>query len=181
MRRSYLGLAALVFAAACTDGPVAPVPTEKAPQMASFFTFDNPPPPWAIISGEASANNEAFSYVGWVFINRPGNVAWLMFRNGGTATFSAGARLMNVNGKVVATGTVTVGSNSYDLSGITSFSVDRSCTNGSTACVTFGGGGFSSGRAVWTGELANTRIRKPGDGGGDDVCTIETCVSIKGP
>jgi hypothetical protein len=144
--------------------------------------MDNPPPPWAVIQGDASVEYEnatySFSYVGWVFINKPGNVAWLMFRDGGnTATFSGGARLMTVNGKVIGSGSVTIGSNTFQLSSVTDFSVDRSCTDGGRSCVSFGGGGFSSSWSEWTGALANSRIRKPGGGGDLPECT-EACYIV---
>lgn len=188
MRRSFLGIAALAFVTACADGPVGPALTELAPTGPNLYTMDNPPPPWAVVHGEASVEYEGvsygFSYVGWVFINKPGNVAWLMFRDAGTtATFSGGARLMNVNGRVIGTGSVTVGGNTVPFSSVTSFSVDRSCTTDRGAsCVSFGGGGFTSIGAVWTGELANNRIRKPGDGGGGgEVCYLVCDGYVKGP
>ena len=187
MRRIYLGITALALVTACADGPTAPSSELLAPQSASFFFMDNPPPPWAMLEGTATAANVSFSYFGALLINKPGNVAWLAFKNGGTATFSANARIMNVNGKVIGVGSFSVGSSTYDLSGITSFTVDRSCMSGSANCVTFGGGGISSTRSSWTGVLANDNFRKPGwdgppggGGGGGDVCYIACDGYIKG-
>lgn len=159
MRRSLMGIALVALFTACADEPLSP--TLLSPGEARFFEVDNPPPPWAVIGGEIESNTATYTYVAHFFVNKPGNVAWVSFQNGGTAQFSPNARLMVANGKVIGVGTMTLGANIYQLSSTRSFSADRNCMSSTgpvrvgPSCATFGGEGFSSSYSFWTGGMAN--------------------------
>lgn len=186
MRFRYLSLAAMAFVLACADAPSAPQQFDEAaspfqqPGLMSY-TFDGrPPPPWAIIEGGGTTEHgEPFVWFANLFINKPGNVAWVMFTGGTNVSFSPNARIMSVNGNVVGVGTLTVGGTTFQLSSVQTMSYDRGCTsplmNRQVTCASFSGDGFSSTYSIWTGKLANDRnkvIGKPGDG--DEVC-YEAC------
>jgi hypothetical protein len=179
--RSVSLAVALALVAGCADAPMSPL---LQPGAANLATFDGrPPPPWAIIEGSGSAEMP-FTYTGYLFINKPGNIAWLKLNAGTNVTFSPNAMLLSVNGEVSGVGTMKVGSTTYQLSSVTSFEASRDCMGGSVStargsCGSFEGPGFSSASFTWTGKMANDRnklIGKPGDDGGwcSEVCYIDT-------
>jgi hypothetical protein len=187
MRTSSLALLAAAFTLACADAPTS---TLLEPAGASL-NLGKAPPPWALIDGEIltdgggatlarlslsrSGEGSALmshgvattaTYQAWLLVT-PGNQTQLLrFTNGGTAQFSNGAMLRNVNGKVAGHGSVTVDGHTYELSTITYFTANADCvTTGYTGgCATFGaadGSISSTGTSTWTGILSN-------NGGGPD-------------
>src|SRR5688500_12765361 len=174
MRRTPFLMLAAVFALACADSPSSPMLEPQGPSFDRAPVPDYPPPPYAIISGDGTtAENVAFTYIANFFVNKPGNVAWVMF-TGGSATFSNNARIMSVNGNVSGFGTMTVGGRTYQLNTVSDFDFNGNCTVTRGSCASFEGAGFSSSSSTWTGQLAGGRTfkpgGKPGDGGGGEVC-----------
>lgn len=184
MRSRFISLVAATFALACADVPTAPV--VQPPD--GIFSFEgDPPPPWAGITGEIltdggglslslsgaggfglsfshSAGGNTAVYVGWLLVTPGGHAAILRFTEGANVTFSSGARIMKVNGKVSGVGRMTVGGHSYDLSAVTVFEANPECATvpfGGPSCASFSAddGSFRSDAALWTGVLSN-------DGGG---------------
>src|SRR5687768_3361147 len=153
MRRSPFLMLAAVVALACADTPSSPL---LEPQMPSFDKGgapapapDYPPPPFAIIEGGGTtAENIAFTYIANFFVNKPGNVAWVMF-TGGSATFSNNARIVSVNGNVSGFGTMTVGGTTYQLNTVNEFGFNGNCTVTRGSCASFSGSGFSSSGSIW--------------------------------
>lgn len=195
MRSKYLPLAALALAVGCADAPMAPLPE---PGPASLALEGRAPPPWALIEGQLTtdgsgediivagatlslsfdgsalmshtAGGNTATYRAWLLVT-PGNQAKLLrFTEGGSnVTFSNGAMISNVNGKVSGRGTMTVGGHSYDLGAVTDFDANGECATApwdydGPVCATFSAddGSFSSTGSVWTGELSN-------DGGRDFI------------
>lgn len=205
MRSTYLPLAAMAFVVACTDAPTVPVLQPDAPNLS---LDGRAPPPWALINGELTtdgdgallslsfsrsadgaavmshAGSNTATYQAWLLVT-PGNQANLLrFTNGGTAQFSNGAMLSNVNGKISGKGTMTVDGHTYELSAVTIFTADADCVRieeyDGPGCATFsaGDGSFSSTGSVWTGILSNTGGNGSGSPPGwDDPCDFE-CVCI---
>ena len=200
MRTPLIALAAAAFMLACADAPSAPL---LQPEAANF-NLGKAPPPWALIEGEVTTDGSgtalasvSFSRVAadggatmshsapgvatfraWLLITPGNQAALLRFTEGGTATFSNGAMLSNVNGKVSGRGTMTVDGHVYQLSAVDDFTANRDCMNAPGAgpsCVTFDDdeGSFSSSASVWTGTLSN-------DGGGRefDGCKEFDCVCV---
>lgn len=182
MRSSFIALVAIAFALACVDAPTTPPLQPDAPS----FAIGKAPPPWALIEGEIttdgsgstltrlslsrvagggalmSHSGNAATYRAWLLIT-PGNQATLLrFTEGGTATFSNGAMISKVNGKVSGRGTMTVGGRKYELSAVTELSGDGDCTtapwdHAGPSCASFSAddGSFSSEGSVWTGVVSN--------------------------
>ena len=143
---------------ACSDAPTTPLLT---PTEASFgFWAGDPPPPFAIVSGDVSTEYGDFNFVAHFFTNKPGNIAWLQFKSTTTAgvTFSANARIMSNNGVVSGVGTISIGDNTIQLSEIETFTYQ---TYRSSRSISFSGGDVRSGYAL-------------GPKGGEEVCTITT-------
>ena len=181
MRRTPFLMLAASFALACADSTSSPLLEPQGPTLDRVVAPDYPPPPYAIIEGGGVSGEMPFTYFANFFVNKPGNVAWLMFTGGEGVTFSRNARIMSVNGKVIGIGTLTVGGTTYKLNTVSSFTYDGACTQSAQthvrSCASFSGEGFSSARSTWTGRLAydnNKRIGKPGDGGGGEVCIIDS-------
>lgn len=180
MRSPFVALSAAAFMLACADAPTVPL---LQPDAASF-DLGKAPPPWALIEGSLSADGAvltrvsfsrsgadggatmshngagAATYRAWLLVT-PGNQAKLLrFTEGGTATFSNGAMISKVNGKVTGRGTMTVSGHVYQLSAVTAFEANGECAttpwNG-PSCASFsaGDGSFSSSASVWTGILSN--------------------------
>lgn len=189
MRSTSITLLAAAFMLACADAPTS---TLLEPEAASM-SLGKAPPPWALIDGEVTtdgggallaglslsrsgdgpavmshAGANTATYKAWLLVT-PGNQAKLLrFTEGGTATFSNGAMITKINGKVSGRGTMTVSGHTYELSAVTNFEADGECATtafnyAGPPCATFsaGDGSFSSTGAVWTGILSN-------DGGGRD-------------
>lgn len=190
MRSPLAPLVAVAFMVACADGVTTPLLQPGGPNF-----YDNPPPPWAEVEGDVSTNGggtaasilplfsraapggmsashfpggNAGTYRGWLLVSPGGQAKILRFAEGGTnVTFSNGARIMKVNGKVSGHGTMTVGGHSYDLSLVDEFEANRECATASwnyegPSCASFSAedDSFSSQGSVWTGVLSN-------DGGRD--------------
>ena len=157
MRRSWIATMAAVFAIGCTEVPSAPL---LEPVAASFETSE-PPPPWAVASGSISTEYGEISFSAGLFINKPGNVAWLQFHTvssvDGTATATKNARIMSLNGKVSGVGTISVGGNTIYLNEVTTFTYS---TYRTTKTVSFSGGSILRGTAS-TGKV----------GGDEGSCT----------
>ena len=184
MRSRYVPLAAMAFVVACADAPTAPL---LQPDVANFALDGRAPPPWALIegtletdgSGELTASfsriasdgaatmshdgSGVATYRAWLLVT-PGNQAQLLrFTEGGTnVTFSNGAMLSNVNGKVTGRGTMIVDGHLYQLSAVTQFEANGDCATtpwdeDGPLCASFsaGDGSFSSEASVWTGILSN--------------------------
>lgn len=160
MRRSFLSIVVASLAFACADVPSAPVLSADN-ASANRFLLDYPPPPFAIVNGVVSTEYGTFSFVGHFFANKPGNIAWLQFKSTSTAgvSFSANARIMSVNGDVSGVGTISIGSNTIQLSGIDTFNYQ---SYRSTRSISFSGGDVREGFAS-------------GPKGGGEVC-YEACV-----
>lgn len=191
MRSTSITLLAAAFVLACADAPTSTLLEPEAPSMA----LGKAPPPWALIEGEVTTDGSgevalasiSFSlsatdgaavmshgvgstatYQAWLLVT-PGNQAKLLrFVNdpNKTATFSNGAMITKINGKVSGRGTMTVSGHTYELSAVTQFEADGECATSAynysgPPCATFsaGDGSFSSAGSVWTGILSN-------DGGG---------------
>ena len=205
MRLPTIALAAAGFVLACADAPSAPL---LQPEAASF-SDGKAPPPWAMIEGAVttdgsggilasvsfsrsadgpavmSHNGNAATYRAWLLVTPRNHAALLRFTAGGTATFSNGAMISKVNGKVTGRGTMTVGGHTYELSAVTDFQANGECAGtpfdeDGPSCASFsaGDGSFSSAGSVWTGILSN-------DGGGNfdfppgwDVCKPDGCVCV---
>lgn len=200
MRTSSITLLAAAFTLACADAPTSTLlePTGTSTSLGKA------PPPWALIEGELLTDGEgatfarlsfsrsagegaavmshaggtAATFKAWLLVT-PGNQAKLLrFTEGGTATFSNGAMLTNINGKVSGRGTVTVGGHTYELSSVTEFDASGECAQTAwnydgPVCASFEGEGFSSDASVWTGILSNN-----GGGPGWDGCDSFECVCI---
>lgn len=206
MRSRLFPLLVVAFTVACADVPTGP-PTQPPN---GFLAFDGKaPPPWAEISGEITTDGDgillslspllsrvgaggasfshivggdAATYVGWLLVTPGEQAAILRFAEGGAnVTFSSGAAIMEVKGKVSGRGTMTVGGHLYYLSSVTKFDFDGDCatTPWEGWCASFEGDGFSSEASVWTGVLSS-------DGGGPDFefppgwdyCRHNDCVCI---
>lgn len=200
MRSPLAALAAAAFMLACADAPSAP---SLEPGAANLFA-GKAPPPWALIEGEVSTSgdgslqsrvsfsisgdggaimshgDDAATYRAWLLVT-PGNQAKLLrFTEGGTATFSNGAMLSNVNGKISGRGTMTVDGHTYQLSAVTAFEANGECATTAwdydgPICASFSAadGSFSSEASVWTGTLSNN-----GGGPGWDGCDTFDCVCV---
>jgi hypothetical protein len=145
MRRTLIPMLAAVLAFGCADVPSAPL---LAPSQASFaFSYDHPPPPFAIVNGELTTEYGTVNFVGHFFTNKPGNIAWLQFKSTTTAdaSFSANARIMSVNGDVSGVGTLSIGDNTIQLSGIQTFTYQTYRSNRS---ISFSGGDVRLGTAL---------------------------------
>lgn len=186
MRSLSVALVASAFAVACADSPSAPL---LQPDGASF-TLGKAPPPWALIEGELttdgggevaaagalssrsggggevsfshSTGGNTATYRAWLMVTPGGKSLLLRFTDGGTATFSTGAMIMKVNGKVTGKGTMIVGGHTYDLGAVTNFTADGECATtpydeGGPPCASFsaGDGSFSSQESVWTGVVSS--------------------------
>lgn len=136
MRRSFIPMLAAVFAFACSDLPTA---TQLEPMDASFARepggvpeVDNPPPPFAIVTGTGEVASMPYSFTAKFFANKPGNIAWLQFTSivGESATLSSNARIMIQNGEIKGTGTIRVGGNTIDLRTVNSFNYQTYRTTG---------------------------------------------------
>lgn len=182
MRSPLIPLVAVAFIVACADG----VTTPLQPGEPNFY--DNPPPPWAEISGDiltdggtslsiaplmsrsapgspsaTHVGGPIATYKGWLLVSPGGQASILRFAEGGTnVTFSKGARIMKVNGKVSGAGTMTVGGHSYNLSLVDEFDANGACATAAfdyagPPCASFSAedGSFGSQGAVWTGVLSN--------------------------
>lgn len=207
MRPSSIALIVATFMLACADAPTS---TLLEPQGASM-SLGKAPPPWALIEGEVTTDGSgeilasvsfslsgdgpavmshggsAATYRAWLLVTPGNHAALLRFTAGGTATFSNGAMISKVNGKVSGRGTMTVGGHTYELSAVTEFDANGECattpwdTDG-PFCASFsaGDGSFRSEASVWTGILSN-------DGGGRDFdfppgwdwCKREGCVCVE--
>ena|SRR5687768_2299046 len=189
MRRTPILMLAAVFALACADTPSSPMLEPAVPSFDRAPVPDYPPPPYAIITGDVSTEHEAATYTANFFVNKPGNVAWLMFTGGTGVTFSQGARIMSVNGNVSGFGTMTIGGSTYKLNTVSDFDFNGNCTSTVRgSCASFEGEGFQSFGSAWTGQIAGRPIfkpgGKPGDGGGGEVCIPDAtgeCGFIKTP
>lgn len=177
MRSPFIPLLAVAFIVACADVPTTPLLQPGDPN------FDNPPPPWALIEGILSTDGGSslarFSrvagggaagmshspegttarYRAWLLVTPGGQAALLRFTEGGTATFSKGAMITKVNGKVSGRGTMTVGGHTYDLGAVTTFTANSECATtpyDGPSCASFssGDGSFRSQGSVWTGVLS---------------------------
>ena len=146
MRRSFIPMLAAVFAIACADVPTTPLLTAPDASFERAPLPDNPPPPFAVLDASASTEYGDFNFVAHLFINKPGNVAWLQFHTSRTTgvTFSSNARIMSVNGDVSGVGTISIGGNTIHLSDIEEFEY---ATYRTTSSVSFGGGGITRGVA----------------------------------
>ena len=199
MRSPFIPLVAVIFAMACVDVPTAPL---VQPPDGGLLVLGKAPPPWAEISGEITTDGEgsllslsplfsgagtggpSFShsvggntgtYVGWLLVTPGGQTTILRFAAGGNnVTFSSGAVIMKVNGKVSGRGTMTVGGHKYDLSAVTEFQANGECAStpwdyDGPSCASFSAGNdsFSSEGSVWTGVLSND----PDGSGGLPGCT----------
>ncbi|MGI8618999.1 MAG: hypothetical protein ACR2L6_07895 [Gemmatimonadaceae bacterium] len=205
MRSPYIALAAAAFMLACADAPSAPLLQPGAANL----NIGKAPPPWALIEGEVTTDGSgalltrvSFSrsaadggarmshsgnvatYRAWLLVTPGNQAALLRFTEGGTATFSNGAMITKVKGKVSGRGTMTVGGHSYELSAVTVFNANGECAttpNAGPSCADFSApnGYFRSEASVWTGILSN-------DGGGGnfdfppgwDGCQRWDCVCI---
>lgn len=207
MRSSSVVLAAAAFMLACADAPSAPLLQPTAANL----ELGKAPPPWALIEGEVSTDGSgailtrvsfsriasdggatmshdvpgAATYRAWLLVTPGNQAALLRFTEGGTATFSNGAMITKVNGKVSGRGTMTVDGHVYQLSAVTDFDANGECATApydyeGPSCASFGAddGSFSSEASVWAGILSN-------DGGGNfdfppgwDWCKREGCVCI---
>lgn len=147
MRRTLIATMVAVFALACSDVPTSPLLTAGDARFEREPLPDNPPPPFALVEGSATTEYGSFSFSGHLFINKPGNVAWLQFQSTTTAgvSFSPNARIMSVNGDVSGVGTISIGDNTIHLSDIESFNYQ---TYRTTNAVTFGGGSITRGFAA---------------------------------
>lgn len=145
MRRTFIATVVAVFALGCSEVPTSPLLSAAAPSF-DRFTYDNPPPPFAVVDGSATTEHGTFSFTGHLFINKPGNVAWLQFQSTTTAgvSFSPNARIMSVNGDVSGVGTISIGDNTIHLNGVNSFTYQ---TYRTTRSVSFGGGSILRGTA----------------------------------
>lgn len=188
MRSPLIPLVAVAFIVACADG----VTTPLQPGEPNFY--DNPPPPWAEISGDiltdggtslsiaplmsrsapgspsaTHVGGPIATYKGWLLVSPGGQASILRFAEGGTnVTFSKGARIMKVNGKVSGAGTMTVGGHSYNLSLVDEFDANGACATAAfdydgPPCASFSAedGSFGSQGAVWTGVLSNDIDQSP--------------------
>lgn len=197
MRSPFLPLAAVIFVLACADAPTAPL---VQPPIGGLQEVGKAPPPWAEISGEITTDggvlslSPAFSragsagasfshaaggntavYVGWLLVTPGGQMAILRFAEVGTnVTFSRGAAIMKVNGKVSGRGTMTVGGHAYELSAVTEFEANGECAttawdHDGPSCASFSAedDSFSSEGSVWTGVLSND----PDGSAGSPGCT----------
>ena len=200
MRSTYVALVAAAFMIGCADAPSAP---SLEPGAANLF-LGKAPPPWALIEGEVTTSGDgslqsrvSFSIAGdggalmshgddvatyraWLLVTPGNQVKLLRFTEGGSATFSNGAMLSNVNGKISGRGTMTVDGHTYQLSAVTEFEANGECA--ATAwdydgpiCAEFsaGDGSFSSEASVWTGTLSSD-----GGGKGWDSCDTFDCVCV---
>ncbi len=181
MRSPLIPLVAVAFIVACADG----VTTPLQPGEPNFY--DNPPPPWAEVYGDVTTAGTSLSiaplmsrsapgspsathvggpiatYKGWLLVSPGGQASILRFADGGTnVTFSKGARIMKMNGKVSGVGTMTVGGHPYDLSLVDEFDANGACATAAfdydgPSCASFSAedGSFSSQGSVWTGVLSN--------------------------
>lgn len=197
MRSSFVALAAAAFMLACADAPSAPLLQPEAANL----NVGKAPPPWALIEGALTTDGggeiaaslsfsriaadggatmshgvvSAATYRAWLLVTPGNQAALLRFTDGGTATFSKGAMITKVNGKVSGKGTMTVAGHTYDLSAVTVFTADGDCATtpynaGGPSCATFsaGDGSFSSKGSVWTGVLSKDGV---GLGGSSSPCT----------
>lgn len=208
MRSPFIPLVAVAFIVACADVPTTPLLQPGEP------SFDNPPPPWAEVSGDVTTDGGSSlsiaplmsrsatggpsathvggpvaTYKGWLLVTPRGQASILRFADGGTnVTFSKGARIMKVNGKVSGTGTMTVGGHSYDLSLVDEFDANGECATAAwdydgPPCASFSAedGSFSSQGSVWTGVLSNDPVQvdtRPGcTANADFVVTNQTELS----
>ncbi len=144
MRRSLIPMLFAALAVACSEVPTAPLLTASE---RFDFTYDNPPPPFAVVHGEVSTEYGSFSYTGHFFTNKPGNIAWLQFRSTTTAgvTFSSNARIMSVNGDVSGVGTISINGNTIRLNEIDTFTYQTYRTSNS---ISFSGGSVRLGTAL---------------------------------
>lgn len=192
MRSPFIPLVAVAFIVACADGATTPLLQPGVPN------FDNPPPPWAEVSGDITTDGgsalsivplmsrsapggpsathvggPAATYKGWLLVTPRGQSSILRFADGGTnVTFSKGARISKVNGKVSGVGTMTVGGHAYDLSLVDEFDANGECATAAfdydgPSCASFSAedDSFSSEGAVWTGVLSNNTngvVARPG-------------------
>lgn len=210
MRSPLISLLAATFALACADVPSAPL---LQPPDGSHASDGKAPPPWAETSGEVTtdgggstfalsplmsrggASGPSFShsaggntavYVGWLLVTPGEHAAILRFADGGTnVTFSKGAAIMKVNGKVSGRGTMTVGGHKYELSAVTEFEANGECATTAwdyegPSCASFsaGDGSFRSEGSVWTGVLSNDGGRDFDFPPGWDLCKRGGCVCI---
>lgn len=206
MRSPFIPLVAMAFTVACADGVTTPLLQPGEPNF-----YDNPPPPWAEISGEiitdggtllsiaplmsrsapdgpraTHAGAPTATYRGWLLVSPGDRAAILRFADGGTnVTFSNGARIMKVNGKVSGHGTMTVGGHSYALSLVDEFEANRECATSpwnyeGPSCASFSAedDSFSSEASVWTGVLSNSGGRDFDFPPGWDGCRNNDCVCI---
>lgn len=141
MRRTPFLILAASAALACADTSSSLL-EPQGPSLAGFVAPDYPPPPFAVVDGSASTEYGTFSFVAHLFINKPGNVAWLQFKSSATATFSANARIMSVNGTPSGVGTISLNGGTIQLNEIDSFVYQTYRTTGSTS--------FSGGK-IWRG------------------------------
>lgn len=200
MRSRFIPLVGVAFIVACADGATAPLLQPGQP------SYDNPPPPWALIEGEVTtdgallglsfsrsadgpavmshAGSNTATYRAWLLVTPRDHAAFLRFTNDGTAKFSNGAMISKVNGKVSGRGTMTVSGHTYELSAVTQFDANGDCGTApwdyeGPSCASFSAddGSFSSTGSVWTGILSNT-----GKGGKgpppDDGCGEFECVCV---
>lgn len=204
MRLSFTVAATGALMLACADAPTAPL---LQPVGGASLVIGKAPPPWALIEGEITTDgggttlslspafsvsgvgNSSFShsaggntavYVGWFLVTPGGHTTILRFAEGGTnVTFSTGAAIMNVNGKVSGKGTMIVGGRTYELSAVTEFEANRDCAlvpwdYQGPSCASFSAGddSFSSEGSVWTG-LLTTDAEDTADG----VASLRSCAA----
>lgn len=200
MRSSPILLVVAAVVVGCADAPTAALLQPEAAR----FELGKAPPPWALIQGElitddgelsaarfsrtadgvaafSHAGTGAATYSGWLLVTPGDNAAILRFTNEGSynVTFSNGAMIMNVNGKVSGKGTMTVDGHTFQLSAVDQFTANGECATTAydydgPICASFSDdqGSFSSEASVWTGVLSN-------DGGKRwDGCTDFDCVCI---
>ena len=182
--RTSIALVATAFVLACADAPTTPLLQPDVPS----FVLGRAPPPWALIEGEITTDgsggilsrislsrsvdggalmshggSNTGVYRAWLLVTPGGRTSMLRFvESGGNVTFSKGATISNVNGKVTGKGTMTLGGHTYQLSSVTEFEANGECattpwdTNG-PSCASFSAGdeSFSSEGSVWTGTLSN--------------------------
>src|SRR5688572_26177527 len=140
--RSPLLLLGAALLVACADAPTTPLLEPFGPRFGEYE--GDPPPPWAIAEGDVNTGTGSATYSAAFLVNPPGTIAWLRFRSGTGVTFSANAAIMSTNGTVKGTGTFVVGGTTYQLSSVSTFAYDASCTtNRAASCASFSGTGFS--------------------------------------